>query len=299
MDDRDNKDLAWVEETVTDIAVGEGIPFVKPVQFNRTQEGAIGADWLWWWLDSASGDCFGALVQAKRVKRSGMKWIVDVRHGLDSVGDDPDSSESQYSKLLDAAKHLEVPAVYAFYTGGLVFRRDLDCPHPGTPDACLSCRRMAITMLSAFLVRSAWEPEAVADVVFSDGVPLEDLADPDITTGPVRDVNLPQIPQGELREWLLEEQTGPRDVAKRIFAAVAHARLGQFSQAVAEPLALPGARVFSEVPQDNGHFPGPYFEQVLRGLRTEAPAYVFDLLADQPPPEGLARLVKGVVLVSY
>jgi hypothetical protein len=299
MDDRDSKDLGWVEETVTDIAIGEGMPFVKPVQFNRTQEGTVGADWLWWWLDSASGECFGALIQAKRIKRSGAKWIVDVRHGLDSVGEDPDSNTSQYRKLLDTAERLEVPAVYAFYTGGLVFRRDLDCPHPGTPEGCISCRRMAITMLSAFLVRSAWEPEAVAHVVFSDGVPLEDLADPVTPTGPVNDLNLPQIPPGALRNFLLEEQAGPRDVAKRIFAAVAHARRGQFSLAVAEPLALPAARVFREVPQDTGHFPGPYFEQVLRGLRTEAPAYLLDLLADEPPPEELTRLVSGVVLVSY
>lgn len=298
MDDRDTKGLGWAEETVTDIAIGAGIPFVKPVQFNRPQEGIVGADWLWWWLDSTSGECFSALVQAKRVERDGTKWIVDVRYGLDSVQDDPDSSRSQYRNLLGAAEQLEVPAVYAFYTGGLVFRRDLVCPHPGTPDDCISCRRMAITLLSAFLVRSAWEPDAVADVVLSDGVPLEDLADPAATTGPIRDLNLPHIPPGELRDFLIEEQAGPRDVAKHIFAAVARARRGQFSSAVAEPLALPAAHVFSKVPQDTGHFPGPYFEHVLRGLRTEAPAYVLDLIADQPPPEELTRLVAGVVLVS-
>lgn len=213
MDDRDRKDLGWVEEPVTDVAIGEGIPFVKPVQFNRTQEGTVGADWLWWWLDSASDECFGALVQAKRIKRSGAKWIVDVRHGLDFVGGDPDSSRSQYGRLLDAADQLGVPAVYAFYTGGLVFRRDLTCPHPGSPEGCISCRRMAITMLSAFLVRSAWEPDALADVVFSDGVPLEDLADPATPAGLIRDLNLPHIPPGQLRDFLLEEQAGPRAVA--------------------------------------------------------------------------------------
>ena len=88
-------------------------------------------------------------------------------------------------------------------------------------------------------------------------------------------------------------------MAERLFAAVAQARRGQFSRAVAAPLALPAARVFGEVPQDRGHFPGPYFEQVLRGLRTEAPTYVLDLLADQPPPEELRRLVAGVVLASF
>ena len=255
MDDRDSKDLGWVEESVTDVAVGEGIPFVKPVQFNRPQEGTLGADWLWWWLDSLSGECFGALVQAKRVKRSGGKWIVDVRHGLQGVGDDPDSSISQYRRLLDTADYLEVPAVYAFYTGGRIFRRDLPCPHPARPAECISCQRMAITMLSAFLVRSAWQPDALADVVFSEGVPLEDLADPSMPTGPIRDLNLPQIPPGKLRDFLLKEQAGPRDVAKRISAAVAQARRGQFSQAVAAPLALPAERVFREVPQDSGHFP--------------------------------------------
>ena len=85
---------------------------------------------------------------------------------------------------------------------------------------------MAILMLSAFLVRSAWEPATLADVVFSDGVPLEDLADPATPGGPIRDLNLPHIPPGQLRDFLIEEKAGPRAVAKRIFAAVAEARRG-------------------------------------------------------------------------
>lgn len=54
-------------------------------------------------------------------------------------------------------------------------------------------------------------------------------------------------------------------------------RSGQFSAAVAEPITMPGLPIFPDVPQDRGHFPGPYYAHVLRGLRTSLPAYVADL----------------------
>ena len=81
MDERDRTGLGWVEESVTDIAVHKGIPEVQVVQFNRQQEGGgIGADYLWWWLDQGSGECFGMLVQAKRLNRTASKWTIDIGH---------------------------------------------------------------------------------------------------------------------------------------------------------------------------------------------------------------------------
>jgi hypothetical protein len=73
MDKRDLAGDGWSEEAVTAIAVTEGRPHVDVVEFNRNQEGrgpnALGADYLWWWIDSQTGECFGMLVQAKRLKR--------------------------------------------------------------------------------------------------------------------------------------------------------------------------------------------------------------------------------------
>jgi len=58
MDERDRTELGWAEESVTDVAVHKGLPEVRVVQFDRRQEGGgVGADYLWWWLDPASGEC--------------------------------------------------------------------------------------------------------------------------------------------------------------------------------------------------------------------------------------------------
>lgn len=122
MDKRDLAGDGWSEEAVTAIAVTEGRPHVDVVEFNRNQEGrgpnALGADYLWWWIDSQTGECFGMLVQAKRLKRGSKGWLVDVSH----------REGKQLGDLLRTAENLDVPAVYAVYTGGLVFRKPLPCP---------------------------------------------------------------------------------------------------------------------------------------------------------------------------
>jgi hypothetical protein len=43
--------------------------------FTRHEEAAVGADWLWW-VDDAS-ECFGMLVQAKRLHCKGNTWTID------------------------------------------------------------------------------------------------------------------------------------------------------------------------------------------------------------------------------
>ena len=89
MDERDAAGLGWSEESVTDVAVHRGQPEVEVVQFNRRQEGGgVGADHLWWWLDRSSSDCFGMLVQAKRLDLSGTRPKVDISHrGGKQLGD--------------------------------------------------------------------------------------------------------------------------------------------------------------------------------------------------------------------
>jgi hypothetical protein len=192
MDERDRAGLGWVEESVTDVAVQKGIPEVRVVQFNRHQEGGgVGADYLWWWLDQSSSECFGMLVQAKRLNRSGTKWTVDIRH----------RDGKQLGDLHRTAKHFEVPAVFAVYTGGRVFRRELPCLHEKDPD-CLSCRRMAISMISAYQLWASWQsPIDTATMVLNDSIPLESLVDSRFTAGTIRDLNLRSIGSPELRSW--------------------------------------------------------------------------------------------------
>lgn len=289
MDERDRADLGWVEESVTDIAAHRGLPELRVVQFNRQQEGrGVGADYLWWWLDRDSDECFGMLVQAKRLHREGARWTVDISH----------KNGKQLGDLLRSAKQFDVPAMFSIYTGGLVFRRDLPCFHGKAPD-CLGCRRMAISLISAYEVSASWESSAdVAGLVLNCSTPFEDLVDPERAAGPVWDVNLSKLSPGELRDFLLQDQHGPREIAKRIFKAVTKDRAGSFSAALAEPMTVAGAPIFPTVPRDTGHYPGPYFDHFLRGLRLSPPQYVRDIQQGRPMPREIADQIAGVVLVS-
>ena len=119
MDRRDLAGDGWSEETITEVSVIEGRPHVQVVEFNKQQEGrGVGADYLWWWIDDSSGECFGMLVQAKRLTLSRRgEWHVDISH----------RDGRQLSDLLRTADDLQVPAVYGVYTGGLVYRASLPC----------------------------------------------------------------------------------------------------------------------------------------------------------------------------
>ncbi len=283
MDKRDLAGDGWHEEAVTAVAVIEGRPEVDVVEFSRNQEGrgpnALGADYLWWWIDGDTEECFGMLVQAKRLKRSpGGDWLVDVTH----------REGKQLGDLIRTSEELGVPAVYAVYTGGLVFRDQLPCPHsaeacPGPDSAthpepaeeCLPCRRMTISMATAYQLRQGWyDPKMTADLVVSESIPVEDLVDPAVPSPPVWDLNLDKLRDPRLRDFLLKPQGGSREIARRIFRLVSDHRRGAFSADVAEVLPFPGAPLFTDVPEDRGHFPGPYYRHVLQGLRVSPPAYL-------------------------
>lgn len=308
MDERDREQLGWSEETVTEVCTHRGLPFVKVVPFNRAQEGkAVGADYLWWWLDRSSSVCFGMLVQAKRLTHERGKWKVDVRH----------KDGKQLDELCSTAARLDVPAMYSIYTGGRVFRADLPCVHDEHPD-CLACRRMAVSMISAYQLDAVRSPVDTATMVLTESIPLEDLVDPDRPVGLVRDTNLTEIPYGPLREFMLRDQDGPLEIGRRIFNAVCKHRAGAFSAARADALPLPGSSLFPEVPDDPGHFRGSYYGHFLRGLRVSPPDYVREFLrrsapgpdrmgyitsVPQPRPAGRPRALRdvavdGVVLVT-
>lgn len=204
MDHRDRERLGWSEETVIEVCSHQGLPVVTVIPFNRAQEGrATGADYLWWFLHHASSACFGMLVQGKRLTRGNGRWNVDIRH----------REGKQLADLLATARQLEVPAMYSVYTGGLVFPAEMPCSHDQEPD-CLVCQRMAISVISAYQLADACSPTTTADLVLTDSLPLENLVDPDLVTGAVRDLNLREIPPGQLRDLLLLDQDGPLEVAK-------------------------------------------------------------------------------------
>jgi hypothetical protein len=56
----------WPEEAATVQLLMAVHPELSYVAFTRHEESQIGADWLWWFLDSTTREAFGLLVQAKK-----------------------------------------------------------------------------------------------------------------------------------------------------------------------------------------------------------------------------------------
>lgn len=127
------------EEEQTVVLCGTAYPQVEYAQFNRQQEARLGADWLWWFLD-ASGECFGILIQAKKLRRTGSGWRIDL--------DYRSGGRPQMYKLLDTADHFSVPAAYLLYSGDAEYRRGLSCGLGHLERYCAKCERSAVTALS-------------------------------------------------------------------------------------------------------------------------------------------------------
>ncbi|QIK74754.1 DUF6615 family protein [Nocardioides piscis] len=288
MDKLDIQGLTWHEDHITQTCWSAGWPVLKVVPFTQPQEGVVGADWLWWWVDDSSGECFGMLIQAKRLKHEGSRWTVDVRY----------RNGEQYRALLAAAGYFKVPAIYTVYLGGKILRAERDCSHsPESPPECVSCDRSAISVISAYELSATSSPADSAAQILGDGVPLEDLADPDRPAGDVWDLNRSDL-SFELREFLSRPQEGPKEVAKRIFGAVSRMRALQYSVDVEVLDSTDFGQMFHDLPDDQGHFPGAYYPHILDGLRKSLPAG-FQALRDggEPPAELLERLA-GVVFIT-
>ncbi|WP_142211853.1 hypothetical protein [Streptomyces sp. SLBN-118] len=65
----------WEEEYITQRLCLAVVPEVRYARFNKRQEGRLGADYIWWWLDR-SGECYGCLIRAKSIKRDGRRWRI-------------------------------------------------------------------------------------------------------------------------------------------------------------------------------------------------------------------------------
>lgn len=91
----------------------------------------------------------------------------------------------------------------------------------------------------------------------------------------------------------------PRVVALGVLAQLTEARLGQFGAAAPSLVEFDSPSwVFSQLPSDQGHYSEPYFNHVLRGLRTRAPSYLSGLMEGGQWEDVAEELegVEGVVL---
>lgn len=186
----------WHEQTVTDLLCTTAHPTLRCVPFNPRQERVVGADWLWWWLDR-SGECFGLLLQAKNLCRTGAGWSIDFgyRRG------------EQMRSLFEAAHVLQVPAGYILYCGDSAYRANMTCIWAHDLEACKARKRAAVTLITALMARylvgrEIGQPSLAAIAAFHHSVPIEDLVDPRVQHGPMLDVNL-QYLDPSLKEFLL------------------------------------------------------------------------------------------------
>jgi len=253
--------------------------------FTHHEENVVGADWLWWWVDE-SGECFGMLVQAKRLHHRDGQPQLDLRH----------NGGQQMTRLFSSANLLQVPAVYALYLGGVEFR-GMRCSEEHSNE-CERCRRASVSLTTALQaeLNSLGSARDAATLALSTSLPLEDFVNPEMTAEPVHDLNLQNL-QPDLRQFLLQRQIGARQVARELFRMVSDDRSMQFSADVADRAVTAADTVFADLPQDMGHFSEPYFRHVLRGLRTRVPDYVHDVVAGQRPPKEITDRVGGIVVV--
>ena len=271
------------EEVLTDLLLQAAHPEVLHAWFNQAQEGEVGADWLWWFVDGG-GEAFGLLVQAKKLVRDGDKW----RTGIDYES----GGELQIAKLLRSSDELRVPAAYVLYTGDPTYREGLTCGLDHVDD-CDRCARSGTTILSALEAEAYVRTWGSGRDLYQTARPLEDLALPN--SEGVRDLNMASV-QADLKAFLLVPQSGSRSVAKEVFRRVSRLRSEQFSAAAAD-LDTASVPIFSNLPADRGHMSRPYFRHVLQGLRTELPPAVIALFAGDRGADRLFAGLGGVALL--
>lgn len=274
---------SWREETISELVWQAARPWVMYADFTRHEEAAVGADWLWWWVD-ATGECFGMLVQAKRLHAVGNNWAIDFNA----------NKGEQMRRLFRTAEIFSVPAFYVLYMGGVNYRRSFSCGPNHGPE-CEQCKKVSVSVMAGLLARLVGPSvRDGANAALNYSVPLENLAES--ASEPIYDVNWKQV-DADLRAFLLEGQTGARNVAKILFSEVSSVRSGMFSADVAERARVDSDVIFRDVPLDSAHFGIAYFDHVLRGLRRSPPAYVQYIMAGREPSRSLTANVAGVVVI--
>jgi hypothetical protein len=286
---------AWGEESATERLLMNVWPDVPYAQFNRPQEKATGADWLWWFVD-LTGECFGIIIQAKKMKQTKTQLTVDFKY--------PNNTGQQMMDLFATAREFNLPAAYMIYCGDMEYRRDSNswCPACSGEDSwCQRCERAGTLLLPALAADQmrSQTPSIAAEDAFKAGFPLEDSVDRNLSTKPLQDLNIRSLDL-PLREFLTAPQHGPREIAKMMFEVVSTMRRGMFSAVSPERPLIDNEDtfVFSATPRDTGHFRTPYFPHILNGLRRHLPEYVEPVMNGALPPIDLSDRLAGMVVVQ-
>lgn len=279
------------EQALTEVLLTRAAPAVHVWAFSHRDEATTGADWLWWWR--GGGEWFGALVQAKRHKpRLGNPWY--------DFGYRSGSGQLQVDRLLTTSRSLGVPAVYLLYNHPALSRSvSLSMPCCALVNEAWRTR-LRVAVLPALVARSLIGSEDLAPQFCR---PVECLACAGLTP-PLLPAIRATITDRELIRFLRGTAlTVPRIAARGLLAQIAQMRMGQFRKVSADvgtPVIEADDQLFLALPDDTGHFGEPYFEHVLRGLRTRPPAYVAAALEGARAEQLQVHLegVEGLVVIG-
>lgn len=276
----------YEETAITSQLLAMTRPLTRFVKFNQVQEGRwTGADWIWWWVEEGTGESFGAVIQAKRLKKKSSRWWVDFAY----------KDNQQRRDLMWLGDFYQIVPLYALYLGTSNYRSGAFCrSHDGHAEDCQMCRMSTLSVVPAMLTReggaSEFDQTAMA---LTSHLSLEELVDPSVD--PIESWTQDFTSATEaFMQFMREPQTGSRDIAKKIVKQIEYVRGLQHSL-VEEGVAITRSdAVFPQLPDAATHLNVQYFPHALAGLRTAPPDYVQEFLRtgelsnDLPNVGGLA-----------
>ena len=289
--------LPWSETSITEIVTAHAASAVTVAPFTQRAEALSGADWIWWWVDGAGA--YGMLVQAKRVTLAESKWSFDFAYTPRGA------TLAQREILHSAATMLDVLPVYALYLGTGKYRGWERCSDSHRSGRCLLCVKRSVSLMPALLGESLVVDDATS--TYERSVALEDLWTPTRSRAPLIPV-LERRLAPELAEFLRKRQDGTRAIARSMIDRVLRARAGAFNAAptvAADPRRFGDhdrlGRIFSDLPDDAGHWGLNYFEHTLNPLSHAPPGYVLEVMSGDFNADRLASdmpdNVAGIVVV--
>ncbi len=101
----------------------------------------------------------------------------------------------------------------------------------------------------------------------------------------------------DLTAFLYDPQLSAKAVARHLLKQVIDVRIGQFSLDVGD-VRVASEQVYRDLPDGRGHMYEPYFPNILRGLRTSPPSYVYDLLEGRAIEAPMPPSIAGVVVLT-
>ncbi|PAY24288.1 hypothetical protein CEY15_04705 [Dietzia natronolimnaea] len=289
-------ELRWSETSITEIVMAYAAQAATVVPFTQNAEARSGADWVWWWIDG--DEAYGMLVQAKRVTVSDSQWMFDFGYKVSGTG------RTQHEVLHDAARLLDLLPTYALYLGTGDYRSWQRCSSVHRSGRCLACVKRSISLMPALLADGALVRDSVS--TYERSVALEDLTSSAISAAPLIPALKRQLGP-ELSEFLTYRQDGTRAVARGMIDRVLQARLGQASTLDTSDSARTGEHdrlgsVFSEFPNDTGHWNQSYFRLMLAPLLRTPPWYALQVMTGNVDPRGIEsempENIAGVIVVN-